>query len=125
MRSKSNTRSEGANVESRIEELEVDLRIANARAELAIKLVSYLCDELGRSGVISWGADDLKRQFLTDTDMDVDDHPVEFARLDIEPGAVESDMAEAVDEVIAYNRAAARLRKAILEQIRHERSSPS
>lgn len=113
-------------MESRIEELEVDLRIANAKADLALRMVRYLTDELGRSGVINWDANTLFSQFLNDHAMDVDDPPVEIARLEIQPTADDgSEIGDAIDQMVADTKTVARLKREILEQIRHERPSPS
>jgi hypothetical protein len=65
-------------MERTMEDLEVDLRIANARAEVAIGLVRTLVREL--SGIVSWNEDDLFRSYLDSFD---DEDPArDYACLD-------------------------------------------
>lgn len=66
-------------MERSIEDLEVDLRIANARAEVAIDLVRALVREL--SGIISWSEEDLFRSYL-DSQGPEEDPARDYACLD-------------------------------------------
>lgn len=109
-------------MEKRIEELEVRLRIAEAKADLAIKMVAFLCDELGRSGVIAWGANDLKRLFLDHTDYK--GAAAELARLEIVPSPDESTSGEVGAADIRRFKTEVRLREQILIQIRREYGYP-
>lgn len=105
-------------MESRVEELEVDLRIANARAEIAIALVRELTKQLALSGVITWNDDDLVREF--GKGFDVEDAARDFAMLDV---PVAGDPEEMIGE--AYSRdmqMRRRLRAEILAQVRHDRN---
>lgn len=114
-------------MENRIKDLEVDIRIAEARAEMTLRYINYFCDELGRSGIINWSADDLKRGFLNDSDYDLADTAMAYARLDLEirPGDDGYEWAEAVDRSMAYVRLRAELRAKIASEIKHEQPSPS
>lgn len=111
-------------MESRIEELEVSLRAAEARAEMAVNLALYLCDQLAGAGVITWGADDLKRQFLIDRDFDISDPAMEFARLDleeVEPGDEGASIGQGADLAVHHIRERERMKAKIADQIKHDR----
>lgn len=110
-------------MEKRIEELEIGLRVAEARAELLLEVVSYLCDQLAASDVIRWDSGDLKRQFLSDKDFDIADHAMAFARLDLaDDGDESSEFAEAVSQHIGNVKLRMALREKIAAEIRHERT---
>lgn len=110
-------------MESRVEQLEVDLYVAEAKADLAIRLIRYLADELSRSSISNWDSDDLFRQFLDD--VDYIDPGEEIARLSIMPNPDEATMAEGVMAAEYFLRTQTRLRNEIRDRIRQERASPS
>lgn len=110
-------------MERRIEELEIDLRVAEAKADLAIRLVRYLCDELGRSSAVNWDADDLFRQFLNDVDFEGPEE--ELARNAILPSPDEAEFNEATRQAFAIITDASQLREKIRTRIRHEWRTPS
>ena len=105
-------------MESRIEELEVAVRIAEAKADVAISLVRLLITELGRSEVVSWSDGDLVRELING--FQEDDPARDHALLDILPA---DEPSETPDN--AYNRdlrSRRVLRAKVLDQIRHERN---
>lgn len=103
-------------MESRIEELEVSLRIAEARAEIAIDLVRRLTRNLGLAELISWTDYDLIAECRGS--FDTDDPARDFAMLDLVT-TDDEDMGEAHRrDMLARER----LRADLLEQIRHDRA---
>lgn len=107
-------------MENRIVELEVGLRIAEARADLAFSLIDFLCDQLAGSGVINWTSSDLKRQYLIEKDFDIADLGMEFARLDLDESNSD-DFGDAVKLHVAHTKMRMALREKIAHEITHER----
>jgi hypothetical protein len=107
-------------VEKTIEELQIDLRIAEAKIDLLFKYLGYLTDELNRSDVIEWNQNHLRRQFLGD--FDYSSPGEEVARMELEVTDEDSigvTMTKAMDEALAKTRRLHDLREEIAKQIRH------
>lgn len=112
-------------MEKRIEDLEVSLEVAEAKADLAIRLIRYLCDELQRSQATNWGSDELFRQFLDDVDYDIADKAMELARLAVDPEGDGGSMGDGVRSATAHAKMASRLREEIRDRLKRSHSDPS
>ena len=116
MRSNIMNRREGTILEKDLRELEIDVRIANARAELALGLLRALIRELS-GGIVSWDERDLFRSYRETVSLD--DPAERFAHLDIV--GHDADELGAGGAYLADIEARRRLRDEIWDQIRHER----
>jgi hypothetical protein len=106
-------------LETKLEEIEVDLRIANARAELAIGLIRTMIDQL--QGIISWSPNDLFQQHFEKVDFS--DPATAFACIEyVGGGHEEVPLGQAYEEDLHQR---VELRKRILSRIRHEQDHPS
>lgn len=103
------------------ENLEVDLRIANARAEVAIGLVRTLIREL--SDVVDWSENDLFRSYWHSFD---DEDPARDIVL-LEMGIISAvgDEANPGEANEAYHRKRKRLVHQIRKELKQQKLSPS
>ena len=108
-------------MEKSMEDLEVDIRIANARAEVAIGLVRTLIQEL--SGVVDWSEQDLFRSYWHSFD---DNDPARDIVL-LEMGIISAygDEANPGEAAGAYHRKRERLEHEVRKELKQQRRSPS
>jgi uncharacterized protein YejL (UPF0352 family) len=108
-------RREGAIVET--DELEADLRIADARAALALMIARNLVTALFRAGVSRATIKDLAKDAFSEAEMD--DPAMEIALLDLEgePGG----RGETTARMRRHHDTKVRCRARLLEQVRHDR----
>ncbi len=102
MRTESVTSNEGANLENRIDEMEVRMHIAEARAMIATDLLRFLVDQLSLSGVINWTASDLIREFLETENFD--GSASKIARMDLFEG-VDGSAEDIIEDMNLRRRA--------------------